>query len=100
MSSSESDSSSLEVKSSFESKRGFKKVVKVGEDSSSTGATAKVKTVNGEHQLQALVDKKKVIIIETSIRSDLKLEDAGGTDCLPTTTIFKELARMGKSLPI
>ncbi|GKB08604.1 putative ribonuclease H-like domain-containing protein [Tanacetum coccineum] len=63
-------------------------------------ATKKVKTVNGERQLQALVDKKKVIIIETSIRSDLKLEDAGGTDCLSTATIFEELARMGKSLPI
>ncbi|GJS08738.1 putative ribonuclease H-like domain-containing protein [Tanacetum coccineum] len=59
-------------------------------------AAAKVKTVNGERQLQALVDKKNVIITETSIRSDLKLEDAGGTDCLPTTTIFEELARMGK----
>ncbi|GJQ96331.1 hypothetical protein Tco_0007470 [Tanacetum coccineum] len=59
------------------------------------GATAKVKTVNGERQLQALVDKKKVIITETSIRSDLKLDDASGTDCLPTATIFEELARMG-----
>ncbi|GJR30196.1 putative ribonuclease H-like domain-containing protein [Tanacetum coccineum] len=38
---------------------------------------AKVKTVNGERQLQALVDKKKVIITKTSIRSDLNLEDAG-----------------------
>ncbi|GKA23624.1 hypothetical protein Tco_0709657, partial [Tanacetum coccineum] len=56
-------------------------------------ATAKLKTVNGERQLQALVDKKKVIIIETSIISDLKLEDAGGTDCLPTATIIEELAR-------
>ncbi|GJW28622.1 hypothetical protein Tco_0045497, partial [Tanacetum coccineum] len=56
--------------------------------------TAKVKTVNEERQLQALVDKKKVIITETSIRSDLKLEDAGGTDCLPTATIFEELARI------
>ncbi|GJU60576.1 hypothetical protein Tco_1238342, partial [Tanacetum coccineum] len=53
-----------------------------------------VKTVNGERQLQALVDKKKVIITETSIRSDLKLDDAGGTACLPTATIFEELARM------
>ncbi|GJX44522.1 hypothetical protein Tco_0261198 [Tanacetum coccineum] len=44
---------------------------------------------------EALVDKKKVIIMETSIRSDLHLEDAGGTDCLPTATIFEELARMG-----
>ncbi|GJZ01491.1 hypothetical protein Tco_0519452 [Tanacetum coccineum] len=51
-------------------------------------ATAKVKMVNGERQLQALVDKKKVVITETSIRSDLNLEDAGGTDCLPTDTIF------------
>ncbi|GKD63772.1 uncharacterized mitochondrial protein-like protein, partial [Tanacetum coccineum] len=58
-------------------------------------ATTKVKTVNGERQLQALVDKKTVIITETTIISDLNLEDAGGTDCLPTDTIFEELARMG-----
>ncbi|GJZ11237.1 hypothetical protein Tco_0545996 [Tanacetum coccineum] len=45
--------------------------------------------------MQALVDKKKVIISETSIRSDLKLDDAKGTDCLPTATIFSELERMG-----
>ncbi|GJV59285.1 hypothetical protein Tco_1465385 [Tanacetum coccineum] len=57
-------------------------------------ATAKAKTVNSECQLQALVDKKKVIITETSIRSDLHLEDACGIDCLPTTTIFEELARI------
>ncbi|GJX39492.1 hypothetical protein Tco_0252795 [Tanacetum coccineum] len=62
-------------------------------------ATAKVKTVNGERQIQALVDKKKVIITETSIRSDLHLEDADGTDCLPTATIFEELARMGYEKP-
>ncbi|GKA17059.1 hypothetical protein Tco_0696896, partial [Tanacetum coccineum] len=58
-------------------------------------ATTKVKMVNGERQLQALVDKKKMIITETSIRSDLNLEDAGGTDCLPTATIFEELGGMG-----
>ncbi|GKA26481.1 hypothetical protein Tco_0712590 [Tanacetum coccineum] len=39
-------------------------------------ATAKVKTVNGVRQLQALIDKKKMIITESSIRSDLHLEDA------------------------
>ncbi|GJY07807.1 hypothetical protein Tco_0374861 [Tanacetum coccineum] len=54
-------------------------------------ATVKAKTVNGERQLQALVDKKKVINMKTSIRSDLYLEDAGDTDCLPTATIFEEL---------
>ncbi|GJX38703.1 hypothetical protein Tco_0252006 [Tanacetum coccineum] len=62
-------------------------------------ATAKVKTVNGERQLQALVDKKKVIITETSIRSDLNLEYVCGTDCWPTDTIFEELARIGYEKP-
>nr|GEW75005.1 ribonuclease H-like domain-containing protein [Tanacetum cinerariifolium] len=41
-------------------------------------ATTKVKTVNGEEQIQALVDKKKVIITETSVRSDIHLQDAEG----------------------
>nr|GEX52474.1 hypothetical protein [Tanacetum cinerariifolium] len=54
-----------------------------------------VKTVNGEEQIQALLDKKKVIITETSVRSDLHLEDAKGTECLPTATIFKQLTLMG-----
>ncbi|GKE85521.1 hypothetical protein Tco_1559263, partial [Tanacetum coccineum] len=57
-------------------------------------ATAKIKTVNGERQLQALVDKKNIIIMETSIWSDLHLEDASGIDCLLIATIFDELARM------
>nr|GEW97349.1 hypothetical protein [Tanacetum cinerariifolium] len=39
-------------------------------------ATTKVKIVNGEQQIQALVDKKKVIIIETSVKSDIHSEDA------------------------
>ncbi|GJS71585.1 hypothetical protein Tco_0704426 [Tanacetum coccineum] len=58
-------------------------------------ATAKVKTVNGEVQLQALVDGQKVIIIETSVRRDLQLEDAEGIKCLPNADIFKQLALMG-----
>ncbi|GKF03481.1 hypothetical protein Tco_0030404 [Tanacetum coccineum] len=45
--------------------------------------------------LQALVDKKRVIVTESSIRRDLHLDDAEGTDCLPTATIFEELACMG-----
>ncbi|GJS11558.1 hypothetical protein Tco_0368354 [Tanacetum coccineum] len=57
-------------------------------------ATAKVQTVSGVRQMQALVDKKRVIVTESSIRRDLHLDDAEGTDCLPTATIFKELARM------
>ncbi|GKC87451.1 putative ribonuclease H-like domain-containing protein, partial [Tanacetum coccineum] len=54
----------------------------------------KEKTINGEVQLQALVDKKNVIITESTIRRDLQLEDAEGTECLPTATIFEELTRM------
>ncbi|GJS79193.1 hypothetical protein Tco_0729074 [Tanacetum coccineum] len=57
--------------------------------------TVKAKTVNGEVQLQALVDKKKVIITESTIRRDLQLEDANGVDSLPNATIFEELTRMG-----
>ncbi|GJZ78402.1 hypothetical protein Tco_0643239, partial [Tanacetum coccineum] len=58
--------------------------------------SAKVKPINGERQIQALVDKKKVIISKTCIRSDLKLDDAEGTYYVPTATIFAELERMGK----
>ncbi|GJU08676.1 hypothetical protein Tco_1125106 [Tanacetum coccineum] len=57
-------------------------------------ATVKVKTVNGEVQLQALVDGKKIIITEASVRRDLQLNDEEGTDCLPNATIFEELTRM------
>ncbi|GJU53866.1 putative reverse transcriptase domain-containing protein [Tanacetum coccineum] len=58
-------------------------------------ATAKVKTVYEERQIQALVDKKKVIITDTSIRRDLKLNDARCTDCLPNDVIFEQLSKMG-----
>ncbi|GKC40917.1 hypothetical protein Tco_1053301 [Tanacetum coccineum] len=58
-------------------------------------ATAKVQTVNEEVQIQALVDGKKVIVTEISVRRALYLKDAKGTDCLPTATIFAELERIG-----
>ncbi|GJT16694.1 hypothetical protein Tco_0875400 [Tanacetum coccineum] len=58
-------------------------------------AIAKAKTVNGDRHIQALVDKKKVIITEKSVRSDLMLEDAEGTECLPNNVIFEQLTLMG-----
>nr|GEU78513.1 putative ribonuclease H-like domain-containing protein [Tanacetum cinerariifolium] len=61
--------------------------------------SAKVKTVNEEFRLQALVDGKKVIVNEASIRRDHRLDDAEGTACLPTNAIFEELARMGYEKP-
>ncbi|GJR17988.1 hypothetical protein Tco_0966515 [Tanacetum coccineum] len=57
--------------------------------------TAKVQTINGKVQIQALVDKKKVIITDISIRRDLQLADENGTECLPNATIFAELERIG-----
>nr|GEX63921.1 hypothetical protein [Tanacetum cinerariifolium] len=50
--------------------------------------------------IRALVDGKKLIINEASIRFDLKLKDAEGTACLPNDTIFKKLARMGKETEV
>ncbi|GJS14753.1 hypothetical protein Tco_0409225 [Tanacetum coccineum] len=38
-------------------------------------STIKVKTINGESQLHALVDGKKIIITGTSVRRDLQLAD-------------------------
>ncbi|GKB01498.1 hypothetical protein Tco_0829542 [Tanacetum coccineum] len=58
-------------------------------------ATAKAKIVNGEVQVQALVDGKKVIITETSVRRALQLKDVEGVECLPNATIFEQLTLMG-----
>nr|GEV54228.1 hypothetical protein [Tanacetum cinerariifolium] len=51
--------------------------------------TAKAKTINGEVQLLVLVDRKKVIITESTIKRDLQLKDAEGVDCLPNVAIFE-----------
>ncbi|GJV52023.1 hypothetical protein Tco_1447764 [Tanacetum coccineum] len=57
--------------------------------------TIKQKTINGDVQLQALVDGKKIIITESIVRRDLQLEDAEGVDCLPNATIFEQLTLIG-----
>ncbi|GJT84738.1 putative ribonuclease H-like domain-containing protein [Tanacetum coccineum] len=54
-------------------------------------STLKAKTINEEEQLHALVDGKKIIITESSVRSD----DKEGIDCLPNSTIFEQLTLMG-----
>nr|GEU65360.1 copia protein [Tanacetum cinerariifolium] len=58
-----------------------------------------VKKVNDIMRLQALVDKKKVIITESTIRDALHLDDAEGIECLPNEEIFTELSRMGYEKP-
>nr|GFA12646.1 xylulose kinase-1 [Tanacetum cinerariifolium] len=58
-----------------------------------------VKKVNDVTRLQALVDKKKVVVTEATIRDALRLDDAEGVECLPNEEIFTELARIGYEKP-
>ncbi|GJS84429.1 putative ribonuclease H-like domain-containing protein [Tanacetum coccineum] len=58
-------------------------------------STVKAKTINGEEQLHALVDGKKIIITESFVRRDLQLADEEAIHCLPNSTIFEQLALMG-----
>nr|GEV10982.1 hypothetical protein [Tanacetum cinerariifolium] len=55
--------------------------------------------VNDVTRLQALVDKKKVVITEATLRDALRLDDVEGIECLPNEEIFVELARMGYEKP-
>nr|GEW41977.1 reverse transcriptase domain-containing protein [Tanacetum cinerariifolium] len=55
--------------------------------------------VNDVTRLQALVDKKRVIITKATIGDAIRLADAEGIDCLPNEEIFTELARMGYEKP-
>ncbi|GJU27276.1 hypothetical protein Tco_1165897 [Tanacetum coccineum] len=54
----------------------------------------KAKTINGEVQLHALVDGKKIVIAESSVRRDLQLADEEGVDCLPNLPHFEQLTLM------
>nr|GFB65652.1 hypothetical protein [Tanacetum cinerariifolium] len=49
--------------------------------------------------LQALVDKKRIVIIKEVVREILQLNDAEGVICLPNEEIFAGLARMGYEKP-
>nr|GEX92309.1 uncharacterized mitochondrial protein AtMg00810-like [Tanacetum cinerariifolium] len=49
--------------------------------------------------LFALLDKKKVVVTEATIRDILRLDDAKGVECLPNEEIFADLARMGYEKP-
>nr|GEX26578.1 synaptobrevin, longin-like domain protein [Tanacetum cinerariifolium] len=57
--------------------------------------TTKVKTINDEVQIQALIDKNRVNIKESFISCTLKLDDAEGISCLANAEIFDGLAKMG-----
>nr|GEU57551.1 retrovirus-related Pol polyprotein from transposon TNT 1-94 [Tanacetum cinerariifolium] len=55
--------------------------------------------VNDITRLQALVDKKKVVVTKDTIREALRLDDAEGVDCLSNEEIFTEFARIGFEKP-
>nr|GEW61633.1 hypothetical protein [Tanacetum cinerariifolium] len=61
--------------------------------------TASVKRLGDVTRLQALVNKKKIMITEAVIHEILQLNDAEGVVCLPTEEIFTGLAQMGYEKP-
>ncbi|GJX17227.1 hypothetical protein Tco_0218059 [Tanacetum coccineum] len=67
-------------------------------------STVKAKTINGEVQLHALVDGKKIIITESTVRRDLQLEIAEGKEFsgrvtpLFQTMVMMQSIRVGDSL--
>nr|GFA31909.1 uncharacterized mitochondrial protein AtMg00810-like [Tanacetum cinerariifolium] len=62
-------------------------------------ASVLVKKTNDVVKLQALIDRKKVVITEDTIRQALRLDDADGVECLPNEEIFAELAHIGYEKP-
>nr|GFC04144.1 xylulose kinase-1 [Tanacetum cinerariifolium] len=61
--------------------------------------TAVVKRLGDVTRLQALVDKKRIVITEEVVREILQLNDVEGVICLPNDEIFIGLARMGYEKP-
>nr|GEY16359.1 uncharacterized mitochondrial protein AtMg00810-like [Tanacetum cinerariifolium] len=57
--------------------------------------SASVKRSGDVTRLQALVDKKKIVISEAVIHEILQLNDAEGMVCLPNEEIFASLAQIG-----
>nr|GEV67914.1 ribonuclease H-like domain-containing protein [Tanacetum cinerariifolium] len=62
-------------------------------------ASVSIKKTNDVVKLQALIDRKKMVITEDTIRQALPLDDVDGVECLPNEEIFAELACMGYEKP-
>nr|GEX75595.1 hypothetical protein [Tanacetum cinerariifolium] len=75
-------------------------VVYLTKSDASEGFNQILDLLNGSTiKLQALFDKKKVVVIEALIRDALRLDDLEGVECLRNEEIFVELARMGYEKP-
>nr|GEV29299.1 hypothetical protein [Tanacetum cinerariifolium] len=58
-----------------------------------------LKKTNNVVRLRVLIDRRKVIIIEDTIRQALRLDNADSIDYLPNEEIFAKLARMAYEKP-
>nr|GEU98608.1 hypothetical protein [Tanacetum cinerariifolium] len=62
-------------------------------------SSVSLKKTNDVVRLQALIDRRKVIITDDTVRQALRLDDDDSIDCLPNEEIFVELARMRYEKP-
>nr|GEY16057.1 hypothetical protein [Tanacetum cinerariifolium] len=62
-------------------------------------SSVSIKKMNAVMRLQALIDRRKVIITDDAVRQALHLDDAESIACFPNEEIFAELARMGYEKP-
>nr|GEV23197.1 hypothetical protein [Tanacetum cinerariifolium] len=62
-------------------------------------SSVSLKKTNDVIRLQALIDRRKVIITEDTVRQALYLDDDESIDCFPNKEIFAELERMGYKKP-
>nr|GEW07927.1 hypothetical protein [Tanacetum cinerariifolium] len=62
-------------------------------------SSVSLKKTNDVIRLQALIDRRKVIITEDTVRQALRLDDAKSIDCLPNEEMFAELETMGYEKP-
>nr|GEV91327.1 hypothetical protein [Tanacetum cinerariifolium] len=62
-------------------------------------SSVSIKKTNDVVHLQSLIDRRKVVITEDTVRQALRLDDAKSIDCLPNAKIFVELERMGYEKP-
>ncbi|GJU63504.1 hypothetical protein Tco_1245339 [Tanacetum coccineum] len=58
-------------------------------------ATASLRVINEVPHIRAMVDGKRVLISEETIRADLLFDDADGVDCFPKQVIWDSLRDIG-----
>nr|GEZ32457.1 xylulose kinase-1 [Tanacetum cinerariifolium] len=62
-------------------------------------SSVSIKKMNDVVHLQALIDRRNVIITKDTVHQALHLDDAESIDCLPNVEIFAEFKMMGYEKP-